>query len=158
MDPSLDFMLWRSCEYPLCCHPWLFFQMLQYHIYYCIYIRVMWYSHVWAVILACLKAFIEKYQWGIRETWAVLCSSIQPWASVQQGGRYTQTGYYRVMLKSSHNYTWVFHYLVRPTLQDKIRDISWRRCTLAESLTDSLALFRLIVIVLNGVWDRGWTR
>lgn len=98
-----------------------------------VYMKFILCIPVWAVILACLRAFAEKYRQDISEIWAALCASIQSWAPVQQGGWYTQTDYQRVMLKSSHNYTSVFHYQVSPTPQDKIREIPGRRCALAAS-------------------------
>lgn len=112
----------------------------------------MWCIHAWTVILACFG--VEKNTQGISEIWAALCVSIQR-ASVQKGGWYTQTGYYRVILKSSHNYTSVLRYQVSPTPQDKIRrslggGALWQ---LRLWLTDSLALLSSIIISLNDVLD-----
>lgn len=69
-----------------------------------VYMRYIVCIHVWAVILACLSCFCREIQTGC-EIWAALCASIHSWASVQQGEWYTQTGYHRVMSKSSYNYT-----------------------------------------------------
>lgn len=64
----------------------------------------------------------------------------------------SQTGYHRVMLKSSHHYTSVLHYQVNPTPQDKIREI-FGRCILATWPVAHKAsgLLHSLVISLNEV-------
>lgn len=130
MHPSLDSTLWRSCEYPfffLCCTSVM--HIVDTRFMYC------------AKLLA--WASDKVYHWDLRRFWAALSAFIHWWAPFQQGGWSTQTGYHRVMLKTSHNDALVLLYWVNPspTRQDK-RDL-WQEVLCWQfflQLSDSLAL------------------
>lgn len=114
-------------------------QPLQCHVY-CLH-EIWRIHHVWAVILVCLRAFVENYRRSISEIWGTLSSSLSlslypimgfcPTGRMIHSDRLSQS---LVMMKSSHNYTSVLHYQVSPTRTGQDKGDLWEEVRAGSSL------------------------